>query len=422
MQKLIFRNGNGVEINLTSGNYGITEWEGFSADSLNIQSQQVPFQDGGVFLDALMEQRELSVTLAIQDNNDLETRYRLRRELISVLNPKLGEGLLIYTNDFISKQIHVIPQLPIFQNKNSNDAGTPKASLSWTACNPYWEDLHEKVVDFKAGEIPTIKNEGDAPAQMEIEFLTGSAVNPAIRRMSDNQKIEYKGTLGKNLYINTNIGKKEVYSEDILFNIALFNGNINGICYSSRLGLYVGVSSGVIYSSYDAINWTSRSSGVSTSLRAVCYSAELNMFVVVGNAGTILTSPDGVTWTSRSSGVSTYLNGVCYSTELNMFVVVGDNGTILTSPDGVTWTSRSSGVSTSLRAVCYSTEQNQFVAVGSGTILYTTFTPADNQIQNITLDSDMGLNLLLGNNSFRLTRDRGELMARIKYRQKYIGV
>ena len=105
MQKLVWKNSLGDEIDLTSGNYGITQWDGFSNTSLNIQSQQVPFQDGGIFLDALMEQRELSVTLKVQDNGNLEERYRMRRELIHALNPKLGEGYLIYTNDLISNRI-----------------------------------------------------------------------------------------------------------------------------------------------------------------------------------------------------------------------------------------------------------------------------------------------------------------------------
>ena len=104
MQKLIWTNSDGDSIDLTSGNYGITNWEGFSNTPLNIQSQQVPFQDGGVFIDALLEQRELSVTLAMQDNGNLEDRYRMRRELIHALNPKLGEGYLIYKNDFTQKE------------------------------------------------------------------------------------------------------------------------------------------------------------------------------------------------------------------------------------------------------------------------------------------------------------------------------
>ena len=148
MQKLIWTNSDGDSIDLTSGNYGITNWEGFSNTSLNIQSQQVPFQDGSVYLDALLEQRELSVTLAIQDSGNLETRYRLRRELIHALNPKLGEGYLIYKNDFIEKRIKCIAQVPLFETHNSNDSGTPKATLVWNACDPYWEDVNETTISL----------------------------------------------------------------------------------------------------------------------------------------------------------------------------------------------------------------------------------------------------------------------------------
>ena len=92
MQKLIWKNGNGKEIELTKEPYGITEWDGFSSTELNVQTQQVPFNDGAVFIDALLEQSSLSVTLAMNDKNILEDRYRRRRELIASGNPKLGAG------------------------------------------------------------------------------------------------------------------------------------------------------------------------------------------------------------------------------------------------------------------------------------------------------------------------------------------
>ena len=76
MQKLVFINGAGKEIDLSSGNFAVVNWEGLSNTDLNIQSQQVPFQDGGVFLDALIEQREIAVTVAIYDGNNLELRYQ----------------------------------------------------------------------------------------------------------------------------------------------------------------------------------------------------------------------------------------------------------------------------------------------------------------------------------------------------------
>ena len=206
MQKLVWQNSIGNEIDLTTNPYGITEWEGFANTSLNIQSQQVPFQDGGIFLDALMEQRELAVTLAMQDNNNLEARYRMRRELVHALNPKLGEGYLIYTNDFISKRIKCVPQIPLFETHNSNDSGTPKASLAWTACEPYWEDLEETEVI----NPQKIINEGDVEIGIKIEIQSTSQ-KPYIKNLTENKKIEYNGESSESpLYIDTNIGNKTV--------------------------------------------------------------------------------------------------------------------------------------------------------------------------------------------------------------------
>ena len=211
MQKLVWQNANGVELDLTSGNYGITEWEGFSNASLNIQSQQVPFQDGGVFLDALIEQRELSVTLAMQDNNNLELRYQNRRELISALNPKLGEGYLIYTNDFISKRIKCVPQIPLFETHNSDTVGTPKASLSWTACEPYWEDLEETTVEIPLNTLVAIQNNGDVLVMPKIQ-LDSVMLNPIIANQSTDKGIKLEMTTDKNVYISTETGKKGVYT------------------------------------------------------------------------------------------------------------------------------------------------------------------------------------------------------------------
>ena len=168
MQKLYWQNAKGQTVDLTAEPYGITEWEGFANTELNVQTQQVPFNDGGVYLDALMEQRELSVTLAIKDRNNLEDRYRLRRELIAVLNPKLGEGYLIYENDYLQKRIKCVPYIPQFENHNSNTKGTPKASLTWLACEPYWEDVEETIVVLQAGIATDIENGGDVPCAVTV--------------------------------------------------------------------------------------------------------------------------------------------------------------------------------------------------------------------------------------------------------------
>jgi hypothetical protein len=265
MQKLVWQNAKGDELDLTKNPFGITQWEGFSNTGLNIQSQQVPFADGSVFLDALMEQRELSVTLAINDENDLYTRYELKRQLISALNPKLGEGYLIYTNDFISKRIKCIAQMPIFPTKNSNDAGTQKASLSWVACEPYWEDLEETSVFLKSGVRTQIVNNGDVPTGVEIDFFTNSVTNPRIKNFTENKIIKLNGNFTNGMNIDTRVGQKGISTEELVFNLSSTGAILSSITYSETQGLFVAVGyNGTILTSPDGINWTSQSSGVSS--------------------------------------------------------------------------------------------------------------------------------------------------------------
>ena len=210
MQKLIWKNGNGKEIELTKEPYGITEWDGFSSTELNVQTQQVPFNDGAVFIDALLEQRSLSVTLAMNDKNILEDRYRLRRELIASMNPKLGEGYLIYENDFLKKQIKCLPYIPTFENHNSNTKGTPKVQLSWNACEPYWEDIEEEQVFISQGEIVEIENKGDVPCAIVAEVYPSNSENTSILNQTTGKKIQLKNTLTGETEINTNNGKKTI--------------------------------------------------------------------------------------------------------------------------------------------------------------------------------------------------------------------
>lgn len=214
MQKLVFTNGGGNTIDLTSvtngGYFGITNWEGLSGVGLNIQTQTVPFQDGAVFLDALMNQREITVTVAIQDNNVLEDRYERKRELISALNPKLGEGVLVYTNDYLSRQIKAVPQLPIFENKNSNDSGTLKASVTFSCCSPYWEDLEDTVVEITStGNNVEVVNNGDIETKVQIEISAG-VDTPTIINETQNRGITLNGNYEEPVIVTTETGKKSI--------------------------------------------------------------------------------------------------------------------------------------------------------------------------------------------------------------------
>ena len=370
MQKLVFINGAGKQIDLTSGNFGITKWEGLSNTGLNIQTQQVPFEDGGVFLDALMEEREIELTVAIQDNNNLELRYQKKRELISALNPKVGEGTLIYTNDYLSRQIKAVPQIPIFENKNSNDAGTLKASVVFSCPSSYWEDVEENVVVFNNTKQPIINNEGDVPTQIKIDFLTTNVKNPTITRLEDNKKIKYSGELYDNLLIDTNTGNKSAILEKIEFFTQHIGGPINDILYEENRNLLFIVSDkGLIYVSKEFEDWQIAQRVINADLFSIIYCDELGLFVAVGGddftTGSIITSTDGFHWVKRKDDRN--YKDVIYVKEKGLFVAVGNGTHFATSEDGIEWTDSmipAGGSVESLKQIYYSAEKDLYIVVG----------------------------------------------------------
>ena len=337
MQKLVWQNSEGDELDLTSGNYGITEWEGFSNAGLNIQSQQVPFQDGAVFLDALIEPRELTVTLAMQDNNNLELRYQLRRELIHKLNPKLGEGYLIYTNDFTSKRIKCVSQIPLFENHNSNDSGTPKASLSWTANEPYWEDLEETEVVLQMGRTQTVENEGDIPCGVKINIDSTQIGYPVVKNVTNGKKILLEGLFGSFIKIDTDVGKKQVVGQSEGMTPQVMGWTLEQIQYNSVLKKYFVTSlinSSLCYGiSEDRENWNFvRNIGVGYN---IAYSEVLGYFIQIGYYASYK-STDGINWEQLGSNLAFYYCSVVRVEEMGLFFALYQNE-LYSSPDGETW-------------------------------------------------------------------------------------
>jgi len=115
---------------------------------------------------------------------------------------------------------------------------------------------------------------------------------------------------------------------------------------------------GVILSSSDGVNWTSRESDENQIYRALASSG--SQTVVVENSGTIKSSTDLQHWGNRTNGS---LNSVLdmVSTR-DQVVAVGEKGEVFTSQDGRSWASRNSGIKTSLWGITWT--GSQLVAVG----------------------------------------------------------
>lgn len=137
----------------------------------------------------------------------------------------------------------------------------------------------------------------------------------------------------------------------------------NGLVYADGRHVAVG-SGGRVSTSFDGIEWETKSSITRNTLSGIAYGEGL--YVAVGDGGTILTSEDAQTWGQQNAGVSNALNAVVFAQGL--FVVVGGDtdgdGIILTSPDGRTWTQRDPRVFSQLLKVAYG--NGRYVATGVG--------------------------------------------------------
>lgn len=210
MQRLTFTNSSGDSIVLGPLPYGLTSVEGLGIPAIDIEEQEVPDTDGTIYSNGTIPPREIELTVALCSGNDLSYRYELRRDLVSVLNPKLGEGTLLYENDYISRQITCVCESAEFANKNANDTdGSATCDVTFYCALPFWEDTAETTVSLTSGSsYTTVTVNGDVEVPVTISIVGTTAVDPYISELVQGLTIEYDETLSATLNISTYLGEK----------------------------------------------------------------------------------------------------------------------------------------------------------------------------------------------------------------------
>lgn len=234
VQKLTFTNSKGQSIIFqNAAPYILSKLEGTGGVETTLQTTKAPGQDGSTLHEVTLENRVISIEGYVA-GSDRENMYKRRMQLASVLNPKLGAGILTYQNDYWTKIIPAVAEeSPVFAERTAN---YQKFRVTLICPQPFWLEEYESKegialwvgnLEFEI-EIPpeglemgyrqsnlivNINNPGDVECGIRIEFTAIASVeNPSLYNIYTQEFIKIRQTLqaGDKLIINTEFSNKRV--------------------------------------------------------------------------------------------------------------------------------------------------------------------------------------------------------------------
>ncbi|OAT74564.1 phage tail family protein [Parageobacillus thermoglucosidasius] len=234
MQRIIYTNARGQSVELkSSAPFLLQSVDGLGDVDADIQTQKAPFQDGSTFIESVLQERSISLEIAIIA--DKSTILKQRQFLASVFNPKLGPGTLRYENGETVREIEAVPDgVPVFPSGRENRGPFfQKAMVNLLCPEPFWlDEFHtsEKMSYILGGlSFPLrlgtsfaqrgfkkiLHNQGDVATPVTIEFY-GPATNPVVWNRTTGEFIRVSRTLAETdkLVITTDFGKKSVTIEN----------------------------------------------------------------------------------------------------------------------------------------------------------------------------------------------------------------
>ncbi|WP_160647546.1 phage tail family protein [Chengkuizengella marina] len=228
MRKLTFTNSRGDHISIGhSSPFHMSNIEGLGAVETDTQMQKAPFQDGMTYTDSSLSYREIFVEGAIKEMNKKRIMDK-RRLLHQVLNTKLKEGVILYEQDGVAKEIHAVVEGGVIFPDKKQDA-YQRFFITFNCASPYWMDLETKSEPLEAwvgkysfpfqfpvemgiqGDTTNIMNDGDVKCPIEIE-IKGYTKNPFVQNKTTGEfiKVNREVALGETLVISTTFGNKRV--------------------------------------------------------------------------------------------------------------------------------------------------------------------------------------------------------------------
>ena len=220
-------NGTVIEISQYSTDYKISSFVDDNPE-IRLVEREGYRQNGTDYLGTLYKSRFINISFFILASTQYDL-YQKRRVMQNTFysTDTTEQGVLTYTNDYLSYSINCVPFTPPRYSQVSY--GVTRCEIVLKATIPYWLDNDDNIFTIGGfigglhfplvlptifgilGETSTITNYGDVNTPVTIEF-NGTATNPKVTNLTTNEFIEVETTLlaGEKLVITTEYGNKDV--------------------------------------------------------------------------------------------------------------------------------------------------------------------------------------------------------------------
>ncbi|HQE49930.1 MAG TPA: phage tail family protein [Fervidobacterium sp.] len=237
--KIIFVNANNKSVEFgNSKPYVLISVDKTDIPEMDIFTQKAPFQDGVALLGYSLKSRDVVIEAVIIGDDENEVSF-YRRELITLLNPKLGLGTLIYDDGIHQYKIKAIVDGAPIVSGSDRTKTYQRVLINLLCPEPYWSALHEMLeelalwrgalefpleipaegIEFgyrESTQVVTIDNQGDVPCALRVEFTAlGTVKNPSLINVYTREFITINKVMqaGEKITITTDFANKRVVSE-----------------------------------------------------------------------------------------------------------------------------------------------------------------------------------------------------------------
>ncbi len=203
--------------------------DGLNSPTTNMNTMNIPNQDGTTYLGSTVKQLDLSIKglIVADDENEI---LELKKHIANILSPKKGKGKLRYEYDTgeYKETDAVVEGITFIENLNEKGLFSQKFYVDILCPSPFWRAIEEsEILAFQLGgfefplQLPTrfsnrktkgvITNDGDVETPVLIKFY-GPATTPTIYNNTTGEFIKLNKSLedGEVLTVNTEFGNKKV--------------------------------------------------------------------------------------------------------------------------------------------------------------------------------------------------------------------